>query len=477
MALPARDHDRISPRPGRADFISPFTVPERNHSMTTTTQETTATQEQGRPANPPDVITVRGIADISDGRGYLLARGYRRSPADIPLPATVIRQYGLRRGDEIEGTATAPRAGTSPDAASQAQPRGGRTRNAASKSGTAQSGTAQRSTAQSSGGSKSGAAATAGGTSRTASLTEITAINGLAPGAARRRPAFDDLTPVYPSRRLRLEDGDPSPTARIIDLLAPIGKGQRGLIVAPPKAGKTMVLKTIARAIAAGHPEVHLMMVLVGERPEEVTDLRRTVRGEVIYSTFDESPAEHVRVAELAIERARRLAELGGDVVVLLDSLTRLGRAYNLAAPASSRTLSGGVAATAVHPPRQFLGAARDLEEGGSVTILSTALVDTGSLLDNVLFEEFKGTGNMELRLRRDLAEKRLFPAIDPVPSSTRRDDLLMGPAEHAAVTHLRRALAALDPQHALELLLDKTREPNEQFLRQVHAVSPDRAS
>jgi len=307
--------------------------------------------------------------------------------------------------------------------------------------------------------------------SRAASLTEITAINGLAPGAARRRPAFDDLTPVYPSQRLRLEDGDTSPTARIIDLLAPIGKGQRGMIVAPPKAGKTMVLKTIARAIAAGHPEVHLMVVLVGERPEEVTDLRRTVRGEVVYSTFDESPAEHVRVAELAIERAKRLAELGRDVLVLLDSLTRLGRAYNLAAPASSRTLSGGVAASAMHPPRQFLGAARDLEEGGSVTILSTALVDTGSLLDNVLFEEFKGTGNMELRLRRDLAEKRLFPAIDSVPSSTRRDDLLMGPAEHAAVTHLRRALAALDPQRALELLLDKTRQPNEQFLRQVHAA------
>jgi transcription termination factor Rho len=212
-------------------------------------------------------------------------------------------------------------------------------------------------------------------------------------------------------------------------------------------------------------------VVLVGERPEEVTDLRRTVRGEVVYSTFDESPAEHVRVAELAIERAKRLAEVGRDVVVLLDSLTRLGRAYNLAAPATSRTLSGGVAATAVHPPRQFLGAARDLEEGGSVTILSTALIDTGSLLDNVLFEEFKGTGNMELRLRRDLAEKRLFPAIDPVPSSTRRDDLLMEPAEHAAVTHLRRALAALGPQHALELLLDKTREPNEHFLRQVHAA------
>jgi transcription termination factor Rho len=416
--------------------------------MTTTTQETSSAEERVRPADAPDAITVRGIADISDGHGYLLTRGYRRSPADVPLPAGLIRQYELRRGDEIEATATAARGGTN------AAPKGGAANNGAAKNN----------------GSKNGATATGGGDGR-ASLTEITAINGLAPAAARRRPAFDDLTPVYPSRRLRLEDGDPSPTARIIDLLTPIGKGQRGLIVAPPKAGKTMVLKTIARAIAAAHPEVHLTVVLVGERPEEVTDLRRTVRGEVVYSTFDESPAEHVRVAELAIERAKRLAEVGRDVVVLLDSLTRLGRAYNLAAPATSRTLSGGVAATAVHPPRQFLGAARDLEEGGSVTILSTALIDTGSLLDNVLFEEFKGTGNMELRLRRDLAEKRLFPAIDPVPSSTRRDDLLMEPAEHAAVTHLRRALAALGPQHALELLLDKTREPNEHFLRQVHAA------
>ncbi len=220
------------------------------------------------------------------------------------------------------------------------------------------------------------------------------------------------------------------------------------------------MLKTIAHAIATAYPEVHLMLVLVGERPEEVTDLRRTVRGEVIASTFDQSPGDHIKAAELAIERAKRLAELGRDVVVMLDSLTRLGRAYNLAAPASSRTLTGGVAVSALQPPRQFLGAARCLEEGGSLTILSTALIDTGSLLDNVLFEEFKGTGNMELRLRRDLAEKRLFPAIDPVPSGTRREDLLMDPAEHAAVVSLRRALAALDSQHALELLLDKTTAP-----------------
>jgi transcription termination factor Rho len=228
------------------------------------------------------------------------------------------------------------------------------------------------------------------------------------------------------------------------------------------------VLKTIAHAIATAYPDVHLMLVLVGERPEEVTDLRRSVRGEVVSSTFDQSPADHVLAAELAIERAKRLAELGRDVVVMLDSLTRLGRAYNLAAPASSRTLSGGVAASALQPPRQFLGAARCLEEGGSLTILSTALIDTGSQLDNVLFEEFKGTGNMELRLRRDLAEKRLFPAIDPVPSGTRREDLLLDPAEHSAVISLRRALAALDPQHALELLLEKTALPNSELLSQI---------
>jgi transcription termination factor Rho len=301
-------------------------------------------------------------------------------------------------------------------------------------------------------------------------LVSVETVNGLPLDAARGRPRFDDLTPVYPSQRLRLEDGDPSPAARIIDLVSPIGKGQRGLIVAPPKAGKTTVLKTIAHAVAEAHPEVHLMLVLVGERPEEVTDLRRSVRGEVISSTFDQSPADHILAAELAIQRAKRLAELGRDVVVMLDSLTRLGRAYNLAAPANGRTLSGGVAASALEPPRRFLGAARCLEEGGSLTILSTVLVDTGSQLDSVLFEEFKGTGNMELRLRRDLAEKRIFPAIDPVPSGTRREELLMDPAEHAAVVSLRRALAALDSQHAMELLLEKTAGPNETLLRQISA-------
>jgi transcription termination factor Rho len=377
-------------------------------------------------AAPPGA-SVSGIVDLTDGRGYLRTAGFRRSAADLPLTAAQIRTYGLRKGDQIEGTVTV---------------------NASGKAGGSGSGGGPR--------------------TRQAGLADVLAINGMPFDEARGRRHFDDLTPVYPHERFRLEDGDPSPAARIIDLVSPIGKGQRGLIVAPPKAGKTTVLKTIAHAIAIAYPEVHLMLVLVGERPEEVTDLRRSVRGEVIWSTFDQSPADHVLAAELAIERAKRLAELGRDVVVMLDSLTRLGRAYNLAAPASSRTLSGGVAASALQPPRQFLGAARCLEEGGSLTIVSTALIDTGSQLDNVLFEEFKGTGNMELRLRRDLAEKRLFPAIDPVPSGTRREDLLLDPAEHAAVISLRRALAALDPQHALELLLEKTALPNSELLRQI---------
>jgi transcription termination factor Rho len=275
---------------------------------------------------------------------------------------------------------------------------------------------------------------------------------------------------MYPQERLRLESAGGSPAGRIIDLVSPIGKGQRGLIVSPPKAGKTIVLQAIAAAIAVNHPEVHLMAVLVGERPEEVTDLRRSVRGEVIYSTFDQSAAEHVMIAELAIERAKRLVELGRDVVVLLDSITRLGRAYNLAAPPGARILSGGVAVSAVHPPRKFLGAARNIENGGSLTIVSTALVETGSRMDDLLFEEFKGTGNMELRLRRELAEKRIFPAIDVAPSGTRRDDLLMSPDELAAMNKLRLLLASLDYQQAIELLLARTRETasNAELLLQI---------
>jgi transcription termination factor Rho len=375
-----------------------------------------------RAIEPAASVAVSGLIDMGDGHALVRVNGYRPSPADVYVSVGQIKQYGLRKGDRIDGTARP----------------------------------------------------SASGRARYRPLVSVDTVNGLTPELAKDRPGFDELTPLYPQQRLRLEDGDSSDTARIIDLVAPIGKGQRGLIVAAPKAGKTMVLQAIATSIANSHPEVHLMMVLVGERPEEVTDLRRSVRGEVIHSTFDQAPEDHIRVAELAIERAKRLVELGGDVVVLLDSITRLGRAYNLAAPASSRTLAGGVAASALLPPRQFLGAARNTEGGGSLTVMSTALVDTGSRLDDVLFEEFKGTGNMELRLRRDLAEKRIFPAVDPMPSGTRRDELLMSAEEYQAASKLRRALGALDPQQALELLLDKTHHTasNAEFLRQIQRAA-----
>jgi len=378
---------------------------------------TPESQAPPKSQEPTINVPVSGIVDLNDGHGFVRTSGYRASAADVYVSAGQIRQYGLRPGDLIEGVA---------------RPAGGRAKHGP--------------------------------------LVSVKAINGRPPELARARPAFDDLTPLYPQQRLRLEDGDASDTARIIDLVSPIGLGQRGLIVAAPKAGKTMILQAIAASIANSHPEVHLMVVLVGERPEEVTDMRRSVRGEVIYSTFDQAPEDHISVAELAIERAKRLVELGGDVVVLLDSLTRLGRAYNVAAPASSRTLAGGVAASALLPPRQFLGAARNVEGGGSLTIVSTALVDNGSRLDDVLFEEFKGTGNMELRLRRELAEKRLFPAIDPLPSGTRHDELLMPAEEYQAVGKLRRALGAIEAQQALELLLDKTHQTssNAEFLRQI---------
>ncbi len=427
--------------------------------MTTTTQQRPAQQRQARrraaqrPAQPrqaeqpqtqarppqaqppraqaPDspLIPVAGILDIADGHAFVRTCGYQTSPGDVYLSAAQVQQWGLRKGDHITGAA----------------------RPAAGGSGRAKFG----------------------------ALARLDTVSGLEPSQAEARPEFSELTPLYPQERLRLQSPSASPTARIIDLVSPIGKGQRGLIVSPPKAGKTMVLQAIAAAVADNHPDVHLMVVLVGERPEEVTDLRRSVRGEVVFATFDQPAAEHIMVAELAIERAKRLVELGRDVVVLLDSITRLGRAYNLGAPSNSRILAGGVATTALQPPRRFLGAARNIENGGSLTILSTALVETGSRMDDVFFEEFKGTGNMEVRLRRDLAEKRIFPAIDVTPSGTRRDDLLMPPDEHAAVSRLRRAMAGLDPQQAIELLLAKTHETaaNAEFLFQLHGSAPRRAS
>ena len=380
--------------------------------MTTITEERSVSTETRQKET---ATLVSGIVDADDRRGYLRTAGYRRSSGDIPLTQGQLTQFGLRKGDLIEGTG-----------------RPGKT------------------------------------------LVSVDTVNGLPAAEASGRRRFDDLTPIYPNQRFRLEDGDPSPTARIIDLVSPIGKGQRGLIVAPPKAGKTTVLKTIAHAIATAYPEVHLMLVLVGERPEEVTDLRRSVRGEVISSTFDQSPADHVRAAELAIERAKRLAELGRDVVVMLDSLTRLGRAYNLAAPASGRIMSGGVDSTALYPPKRFFGAARNIEHGGSLTILATALIETGSRADEVIFEEFKGTGNMELRLRRELADKRIFPAVDVDASSTRKEELLMSPDELKIVWQLRRVLHALEPQQALEVLMERMQKTksNAEFLLQVQKTT-----
>jgi transcription termination factor Rho len=395
--------------------------------MTTMTQERvprSRLSQSQRPKDPDEPLAdVAGIVDTGASQTFIRTSGYRISQQDVQVPPAIVSKFALRKGDQVTGTARA--AGKATDNQSKNR-------------------------------------------ERHSTLVAVDLVNGRPPG--QPRPDFDKLTPLYPQERLRLEDGSASPTARIIDLISPIGKGQRGLIVAQPKAGKTMILQEIAAAISVGHPEVHLMVVLVGERPEEVTDIKRSVRGEVISSTFDQAAADHIMVAELAIERAKRLVELGEDVVVLLDSITRLGRAYNLVAPASSRILSGGVATTALQPPRKFLGAARNIEEGGSLTILSTALVDNGSRMDDLLFEEFKGTGNMELRLRRELAEKRLFPAIDVTPSGTRRDDLMMSADEHAASAKLRRALAELSSQQALELLLDKTRDTsgNPEFLRQV---------
>jgi transcription termination factor Rho len=385
------------------------------------TQERIPRSRLSHSDDPPAEAT--GILDIGSGLAFIRASGYRIGPNDVFVPQALISQHGLRKGDHVQGAARAPQNQNQNQGKNREKHR---------------------------------------------TLVRVDLINGNPPG--QPRPQFEELTPLYPQERLRLEDGSASPTARIIDLVSPIGKGQRGLIVAQPKAGKTMILQEIAAAIATAHPEVHLMVVLVGERPEEVTDLKRNVRGEVISSTFDESADDHIRVAELAVERAKRLVELGRDVVILLDSITRLGRAYNNAAPSGARILSGGIAATALQPPRKFLGAARNIEDGGSLTIISTVLVDNGSRMDDLLFEEFKGTGNMELRLRRDLAEKRLFPAVDVIPSGTRRDDVMMSADENAAVTKLRRALAALDPQPALELLLDKTRDTasNQDFLRQV---------
>jgi transcription termination factor Rho len=359
-----------------------------------------------------------GILDIlSDGYGFLRTSGYLPSEKDIYVSMSQIRRFRLKRGDEVRGQIRPPKDSEKYNA-----------------------------------------------------LLRIEAVNGDDPEVAQRRRQFESLTPLYPQDRLRLETRSTNITSRIIDLIAPVGKGQRGLIVSPPKAGKTTVLKQIANSITDNNPEVRLMVLLVDERPEEVTDMERSVTGEVVSSTFDQPSDNHIAVSELVLERAKRLVEHQRDVVILLDSVTRLARAYNLSTPASGRILSGGVDSTALFPPKRFFGAARNIEFGGSLTIIATALVDTGSRMDEVIFEEFKGTGNMELHLDRKLADKRIFPAIDIEKSGTRKEELILDPAEATNVWKLRRVLHALDPSAAIEILIDgiKQTKSNQQFLAQV---------
>lgn len=377
------------------------------------------------------LVPVAGILDVLDNYAFVRTSGYLPGPNDVYVPLGLVRRHGLRKGDAVTGAVKAAREGEQ----SQQQ---------------------------------------VGNRGKFNPLVRLDTVNAQSPEQARNRVEFGKLTPLYPQERLRLETAPNVLTTRIIDLVSPIGKGQRGLIVSPPKAGKTLILQAVANAITENNPEVHLMVVLVDERPEEVTDMQRTVRGEVIASTFDRPADDHTTIAELAIERAKRLVELGHDVVVLLDSITRLGRAYNLAAPASGRILSGGVDSAALYPPKRFFGAARNIENGGSLTILATALVETGSKMDEVIFEEFKGTGNMELKLSRELANRRIFPAVDVNASGTRREEILMGAEELKIMWKLRRVLSALDPQQSIELLLDRLKKTkgNVEFLVQVQRTS-----
>jgi transcription termination factor Rho len=374
------------------------------------------------------LIPVAGILDVLDNYAFVRTSGYLPGNNDVYVSLGQVKKYNLRKGDAVVGAIRQPREGDNNQ-----------------------------------------------GRQKYNAIVRIDSINGLPVDEAADRVEFGKLTPLYPQERLRLETEPGKLSTRIIDLVSPIGKGQRGLIVSPPKAGKTLVLQAIANSIAKNNPEVHLMVVLVDERPEEVTDMQRTVKGEVIASTFDRPAEDHTTVAELAIERAKRLVELGHDVVVLLDSITRLGRAYNLTAPASGRILSGGVDSSALYPPKRFFGAARNIEEGGSLTIIATALVETGSKMDEVIFEEFKGTGNMELRLSRQLADKRIFPAVDVNASGTRREEMLMGTDEVKVSWKLRRALAGLDQQQALEIVLGRLKETqtNVEFLMQVQKSMP----
>lgn len=376
------------------------------------------------------LLPVAGILDVLENYAFIRTSGYLPGPNDVYVSLAQVKKYSLRKGDAVVGAIRAPRDGEDRSQQSARQ--------------------------------------------KFNALVRVTSVNGKTPEELRDRVEFAKLVPLYPSERLRLETDPKKIGPRVIDLVAPIGKGQRGLIVSPPKAGKTLILQSIANAITTNNPEVHLMMVLVDERPEEVTDMQRTVKGEVIASTFDRPADDHTTVAELSIERAKRLVEMGMDVVVLLDSMTRLGRAYNLAAPASGRILSGGVDSAALYPPKRFFGAARNIENGGSLTILATALVETGSKMDEVIFEEFKGTGNMELRLSRQLADKRIFPAVDVNASGTRREENLLSPEEVKIMWKLRRVLSGLETQQSLELLTNKIRETqsNVEFLMQVQKTT-----
>jgi transcription termination factor Rho len=376
-----------------------------------------------------DVVQpVAGILDVLDNYAFVRTSGYLAGPNDVYVSMNMVRKNGLRRGDAVTGAVRLPKDGEQPNQRQKFNP-----------------------------------------------LVRLDTVNGGSVEDAKKRPEFGKLTPLYPNQRLRLETSTEKLTTRVIDLIMPIGKGQRALIVSPPKAGKTTILQDIANAITRNNPECHLMVVLVDERPEEVTDMQRSVKGEVIASTFDRPPSDHTQAAELAIERAKRLVEQGKDVVVLLDSITRLGRAYNNASPASGRILSGGVDSTALYPPKRFLGAARNIEDGGSLTIIATAMVETGSTGDTVIFEEFKGTGNAELKLDRKISERRVFPAVDVNPSGTRKDELLLSPDEFAIVHKLRRVLSGLDSHQAIDLLMSQLRKTknNYEFLVQVSKTAP----
>jgi transcription termination factor Rho len=376
-----------------------------------------------------DVVQpVAGILDVLDNYAFVRTSGYLAGPNDVYVSMNMVRKNGLRRGDAVTGAVRVPKDGEQPNQRQKFNP-----------------------------------------------LVRLDTVNGKPVEEAKKRPDFTKLTPLYPNERLRLETTSEKLTTRVIDLIMPVGKGQRALIVSPPKAGKTTILQDIANAITRNNPECHLMVVLVDERPEEVTDMQRSVKGEVIASTFDRPPSDHTQAAELAIERAKRLVEQGKDVVVLLDSITRLGRAYNNASPASGRILSGGVDSTALYPPKRFLGAARNIEEGGSLTIIATAMVETGSTGDTVIFEEFKGTGNAELKLDRKISERRVFPAVDVNPSGTRKDELLLSTDEFAVVHKLRRVLSGLDPHQAIDLLMSQLRKTknNYEFLVQVSKTAP----